>query len=236
MLVRYQSRFVLPAISAILAIALVVAIVLGSGGGSPGTATVPNANLNGDFTGAAFPAGVHAHDFTLANQHGRHVSLGAYRGKVVVLAFLFSQCRTCVLVADQVRGALDELESAFGASGQGASRKGVATGASTQDSTQDVSTLFVSTDPQTDTRASVNRFLDGVSLAGRVEYLTGSQTQLRPIWNAYSIPPVSAGKAASEEGSTVLLIDRDGFERVGFGLEQITPEGLAHDIRLLADA
>jgi len=32
----------------------------------------------------------------------------------------------------------------------------------------------------------------------------------------------------------VLLIDRKGTERVGFGLEQITPESLAHDIRLLA--
>jgi hypothetical protein len=32
------------------------------------------------------------------------------------------------------------------------------------------------------------------------------------------------------------LIDRNGFERVGFGLEQITPEGLAHDIRLLEAA
>ena len=27
--------------------------------------------------------------------------------------------------------------------------------------------------------------------------------------------------------------DRAGFERVGFGLEQITPESLTHDIRLL---
>jgi hypothetical protein len=30
------------------------------------------------------------------------------------------------------------------------------------------------------------------------------------------------------------LIDRRGLVRVGFGLEQITPEGLSHDIRLLA--
>ena len=210
--VRYQSRFVLPVVCVILAVALVLAIVLddGHGGGSPGSST-PSAGHNGNFDGAAFPPGVRGHDFTLTNQRGRRVSLSAYRGKVVVLAFLFSNCRTCVLVADQVRGALDEVEGTHG-----------------------VATIFVSTDPRTDTHASVNRFLDETSLSGRVEYLRGTAKELQPIWKAYAIPSASAGKAASEAGSTVLLIDRDGTERVGFGLEQITPESLAHDIRLLA--
>jgi protein SCO1/2 len=213
--VRYQPRFVLPAISAILAIGLVLVIALdnGHGGSSPRTGA-PNANHNNaSLDGAAFPSGVRAHDFTLTNQHGRRVSLSAYRGKTVVLAFLFSECRTCVLVADQVRAALDEIEGARG-----------------------FAAIFVSTDPQADTRASVNRFLGETSLRGRVEYLTGTTEELKPIWKGYSIPPVSAGKYASEEGSTVLLIDHNGIERVGFGLEQITPESLAHDMRLLASA
>jgi protein SCO1/2 len=212
--VRYQSRFVLPAVCVILAVALVLAIVLGDGhgGGSPGSSTT-GASHNGNFDGAAFPPGVRGHNFALTNQRGQRVSLSAYRGKVVVLAFLFSNCRTCVLVADQVRGALDEVEGTHG-----------------------VATIFVSTNSQADTRASVNRFLSETSLSGRVEYLRGTAKELQPIWKAYAIPPVSAGKAASEAGSTVLLIDRDGSERVGFGLEQITPESLAHDIRLLAAA
>jgi cytochrome oxidase Cu insertion factor (SCO1/SenC/PrrC family) len=210
--VRHPLRFVLPTVFAILAITLVLAIVLGdSHSGTSNSSTTPTAN--GDFDGALFPGGVRAHDFTLTNQHGQSVSLSAYRGKVVVLAFLFSRCRTCMLVADQVRGALDELEATHG-----------------------ISTIFVSTDPKADTRASVSRFLSENSLSGRVEYLTGTPKELQPVWKAYAIPPVSAGKAASEEGTTVLLIDRDGTERVGFGLEQITPESLSHDIRLLAGA
>jgi cytochrome oxidase Cu insertion factor (SCO1/SenC/PrrC family) len=210
--VRYQPRFVLPVLSAVLAIALVLAIVLGDGhGGSSPSPSTPGADHNGDFAGAAFPPGVHGYDFTLTNQRGQRVSLSAYHGKVVVLAFLFSSCRTCVLVADQVRGALDEVEG-----------------------TRGVATIFVSTNPRADTRASVSRFLSETSLSGRVEYLTGTPRELQPIWKAYAIPPVSAGKYASEEGSTVLLIDHNGAERVGFGLEQIAPESLAHDIRLLA--
>jgi protein SCO1/2 len=212
--VHYRPRFVLPAISAILAIALVLIVVLGkSHSGSSASSSTATANHSNGFDGAAFPPGVHAHDFTLRNQRGQRVPLSAYRGKVVVLAFLSSRCRTCALVADQVRGALDEVEG-----------------------TRGLATIFVSTDPRADTSASVSRFLDGASLNGRVEYLTGTSQELRPIWKAYAIPPVSAGKAASEAGSTVLLIDRNATERVGFGLEQITPESLAHDIRLLASA
>jgi protein SCO1/2 len=212
--VRPQLRFVLPAVSIALAIALVLAIVLdGAPGGSSSHSTAQSGGRGGAFDGAAFPAGVHAHDFTLADQHGRSVSLSAYRGQVVALAFLSTDCRTCVLVAQQVRGALDELGLA-----------------------PSVRTIFVSTNPDADTPASVSRFLSQTSLTGRVEYLTGTPKQLRPVWHAYGIPPASAGKSASEAAAMVLLIDRAGAERVGFGLEQITPEGLAHDIRLLPAA
>jgi protein SCO1 len=203
LVVHPRLRYALMVMSAILAITLVAAIALG---GSTGKSTP----AGGDFEGAVFPPGVYAHDFTLTNQHGQDVSLSSYRGKVVMLAFIFSTCQTCVLVANQVRGALDELEGS-----------------------PHPRTLFVSTDPQTDTRASVSRFLNETSLNGEVEYLTGTPERLRPVWKAYAISPASAGKTAAEAGITVLLIDRKGIERVGFEVEQITPEGLAHDIRLL---
>jgi protein SCO1/2 len=192
-------------------------LVSGCAAGHPSSTST-----NARFDGASFPPGLRAHDFTLSNQYGRRVSLSGDRGQVVVLAFLFSDCRTCVLVAQQVRGALDELETAPhpGAGDSG----GVIAG---------VHTIFVSTDPRTDTPASVSRFLSETSLSGRVEYLTGTPTQLRPVWHDYGIPPVSDGKSNSEAGITVLLIDRNGVERVGFGIEQITAEGLSHDIRLL---
>jgi protein SCO1/2 len=216
---RPPLRLVLPAASLLFALILVLAIVLGD---SPGGSSSHSATQSGGFDGAAFPAGVRAHDFTLSDQRGRSVSLNAYRGKVVALAFLSSDCRACVLVAQQVRGALDELEATrhIPKNAPGVTVLGMPT-------------LFVSTDPQADTTASVKRFLNETSLTGRVEYLAGTPAQLRPVWHAYGIPPASAGKAASEAATTVLLIDRSGAERVGFGLEQITPEGLAHDIRLL---
>lgn len=209
---RPQLRFVLPVACALLALILVLAILLGrSSGGSSSDSTSTGAQRSvGGFAGATFPVGVRAHDFSLSDQQGRSVSLNANRGQIVVLVFLSSDCRACVLVAQQVRGALDELGAA-----------------------SDVRTIFVSTDPKADTPASVRRFLNETSLTGRVAYLTGAPAQLRPIWYAYRIAPTSVGKTTSEAATTVLLIDRTGTERVGFGLEQITPESLTHDIRLL---
>lgn len=140
---------------------------------------------------------------------------------MVVLAFLSTACRACILAAQQVRGALDELANAptYG--------RGTAVPA--------MQVLFVSTDPHVDTSANVKRFLADTALAGRVSYLTGSPARLEPVWRAYRIPPPSVGKAASEAATTVLLIGRAGNERVAFGLEQLTPEGLSHDMRLLRD-
>jgi cytochrome oxidase Cu insertion factor (SCO1/SenC/PrrC family) len=192
-------------------------LVAGCGGG----ATTRSASTGGQFDGAAYPLGVRAPGFTLENQLGRRVSLSAFKGQVVVLAFLSTDCRACVLVAQQVRGALDELASAptYG--------QGTAVGA--------MQILFVSTAPRADTHARVGRLLAETSLTDRVEYLTGTPKELRPVWHTYRVPPPSAGRAASEAATTVLLIGRSGDERVAFGLEQLTPESLSHDIRLLRD-
>jgi protein SCO1/2 len=158
------------------------------------------------FDGAAYPPGIAAPGFALHDSHGRAVSLSDFPGKIVVLSFLSSDCKTCALVAQQIRGALDELRSPAG-----------------------VSTIFVSTNPRADATASVARFLGSASLGGRAVYLRGSPRQLRPVWASYHV-------TTGEDGITVLLIDRAGAERVGFGIEQITPEGLSHDIRLLLGA
>jgi protein SCO1 len=162
------------------------------------------------FAGAALPASLPAHDFTLADQAGHRVSLAGYRGQVVILAFLSSTCgATCNLIAQQIRGALDELP-------------------------RPVPVLFVSVDPRADTGARVRRFLERVALSGRARYLSGSPAVLKPIWRAYGIVPLTSDRAAFERAASVLLLDRNGRERVIFGVEQLTPEGVAHDVRKLS--
>jgi protein SCO1 len=187
----------------------------GSASSSAGSAPVPGASglqqpvgASG-FAGAALPGGVAAPAFALRDQSARTVSLAEYRGRVVVVAFVYSTCGApCVVIAQQVRGALDELPAP-------------------------VPVLLVSADPAADTRARVKRFLAQVSLGPRARYLTGSPARLRRVWRAFHVIGASGHRAAFARSASVFLIDRRGRERVIFQLEQLTPESLSHDIRRL---
>jgi cytochrome oxidase Cu insertion factor (SCO1/SenC/PrrC family) len=196
---------VLRAAAASLTAALVLAVA-----GCAGKGPRPSAA----FDGAGYPPGVRAPGFALPAIDGRTVSLAAQRGHVVALALLPGDCRTCLLVAQQIRGALDELGPSAG-----------------------VRTIFVSTSPRADSPARARAFLARTALLRRASYLLAGEARLAPVWRAYhATPPAAAGKTAAEQATTVLLIDRAGFERVAFGVEQIDPEALSHDIRLLEAA
>jgi protein SCO1/2 len=158
------------------------------------------------FEGALRPKGIPPADFALRDQDGRAVRLSDYRGRPVILTFMYSTCRdTCPLTAQQIRIALDQLGA-------------------------DVPTLAVSVDPANDTPLNAKRFLAKQSLTGRMRFLLGDRAQLAPIWKSYFIQPQGKG---FDHSAYVLLIDRRGVQRVGWPVDQLRPEGLAHDLRLL---
>jgi protein SCO1 len=160
------------------------------------------------FQGALRPKGVPPKDFALRDQDGRLASLADYRGRVVVLTFLYSTCKdTCPILADQVRGALDDLGRAA------------------------PTALAVSVDPAGDTPERARRFLLERRLTGRMRFLLGAKAQLVPVWRAYAVQPQSE---KFEHSAYVLLIDKAGRQRIGFPVNRLTAEGLAHDVRLLA--
>lgn len=198
----------LPRTACALLAALLVAGALagcGSGGGGSSSTALPLTGPGG-FEGAELPGGLPAAGFTLHDQHGTAVSLSALRGHAVVLAFLRTGCRACTLIAQQLRGALDQLS-------------------------EPAPVLIVSVDPAADTPAAVQSFLAATGLAGRARYLTGPASALPAVWRDYHVTtPSAAGQAAFERGAIVVLIDRSGRERVLYGQEQLTPEVLAHDI------
>jgi protein SCO1/2 len=209
---RRRPHLLLPGLAAVLAVAIALVAILATPSkhdGASSTVAGSEATSSSGFDGAAIPPSPLAPGFTLTDQDGRAVSLSSLRGHVVVLAFLYSTCgATCILIAQQIRGALDELP-------------------------HPVPVLIVSADPAADAPAGIAHFLAQVSLTGRVRYLTGSLTQLRPVWRAYRVHPASAGRAAFDKYAFLLLLDARGRERVLFEPEVLTPESLAHDIRRL---
>ena len=164
------------------------------------------------FDGALRPPGIPPARFALTDQDGKLVTAASLRGRPVIVSFLYTHCRdTCPLVADQVRGALDDLGS------------------------RSVPYVAVSVDPAGDTRASARAFLLAHGLTGRAYFLLGSLAQLEPLWRAFGVAPQRSGNTSHDDhtASTVIL-DARGLQRIGFTADHLTPEALAHDVRSLA--
>lgn len=167
-------------------------------------------DLTGGYAGAVRPTGIPPDDFALVDQDGARVRLSSFSGQVVIVSFMYSTCQnSCPVMAQQIRGALDDLG-------------------------RSVPTIAVSVDPRGDTPAHARTFLAKQTLTGRMHFLLGSFETLQPIWRAYGIQPQGPGTGpAFDHSAYVILIDKQGRQRIGFPNDQLTPEGLAHDVRKL---
>jgi protein SCO1/2 len=185
-------------VAALGALGLLAAVIL--------SARRDDADPAGPWAGAIRPAGAPVADFALRDQDGDLVRMADRRGTPVVLTFLYSTCRdTCPILAQTVRGALDDLGD-------------------------DVPAVAVSVDPRNDTTASARQFLVKQKVIGRMDFLVGSQAQLEPVWAAYGIAPQRDGL---DHSAWVVLLDKRGRQRIGFPADGATPEGIAHDLRRL---
>jgi protein SCO1 len=159
------------------------------------------------FEGAVMPKGVRAPDFALHDQDGERVSMRDLRGQPVIVTFLYTTCDdSCPAQAQTVRGALDDLGD-------------------------DVPALAVAVDPPRDTPERARAFLAKARALGRIDFVLGSRAELRPLWKGFYIRPQSV---TQEHQARFTLVDKRGFQRIGFPGDQATPEALAHDVRLLA--
>ena len=149
-------------------------------------------------------------EFTLRDQNGRLVSLRSERGTLVLLTFLYTECRdVCPLVAGNLNAALARL---------GAERR-------------NVRVLAISVDPVGDTRKAVRRFVSSHRLLPQFHYLLGPGAQLRPVWRAYHVTSIRRAKGNVDHTLYTLLVDRDGKGRVLYDATAL-PGDVAHDLRL----
>jgi protein SCO1/2 len=158
------------------------------------------------FEGAVRPPGIAPADFGLRDEDGDVVTLGALRGRPVVVTFLYTTCEdTCPLTVDQIRGGLDELG-------------------------HDVPVVAVSVDPANDTPRAAKRFSRQRRMTGRMRWVLGDRAQLERLWTAYGVQPQSDEQ---EHSASTVLLDATGRQRVGFATSVLTPRALAHDLALL---
>lgn len=159
------------------------------------------------FEGASLPAGLKAPDFALTDQEGGRVTMRSLRGRPVVVAFLYSNCEdTCPIQAQQIKGALNELGTDYPA-------------------------LAVSVDPANDTPRNAKAFNSEQRMTGRLTWVLGNRAQLAPVWKGYG---ATGQREDLEHNARFVLVDPKGIQRVGYPLDKVTPERVAHDLRLLA--
>ena len=52
----------------------------------------------------------------------------------------------------------------------------------------------------------------------------------QPVWQAYGTTPQSVQQ---EHMARAVLVDADGFQRVGYPMQETSPDMIAHDLRAL---
>jgi len=174
---------------------------------SVGGSAPPGLGPGERFEGAVLPTGWRAPEIDLDDEEGEPVRMADLRGQPVVVTFLYSTCEdTCPLQAQQVKGALNLLGD-------------------------DVPALAISVDPESDTPRTVRAFLSEQRMTGRMRFVLGSRRELERVWRGFRVEPQ---RDDLDHTARIVLVDPDGLQRVGYPLDQVTPERLAHDIALLA--
>jgi protein SCO1/2 len=103
----------------------------------------------------------------LRNYLGNTVNIRSFRGKAVLVTFLYTHCPfACPLIATHLHTALLKMSPA--------ERK-------------EVQIIAVSVDPRGDTPATVAQFLHDHGMTGKMDYLLGNANQLAAVWSAWGV-------------------------------------------------
>jgi protein SCO1/2 len=151
----------------------------------------------------------------LHNYLGQPINIDAYRGKAVLLTFLYTNCPdVCPLITANLRVAQNVMGPAVAAKAQ---------------------VIAVSVDPRGDTPKAVAAFLARHAMTGRMQYLIGSASQLARVWSAW-------GVGSERDAQRPDLVNHSGLvygitasgKQATIYAGNFLPADIAHDVPLLA--
>ncbi len=193
-----------------------VAIAAGGSSGSSGSSTQQKAaqRQHYDATAVLSPP-TPAPPLKLRNYLGQQVDLSSYRGKAVLVTFLYTNCPdVCPLITSNL-GVAQNLMGAKTAS--------------------KLQIIAVSVDPTRDTRKAVARFLARHLMTGKMLYLIGSPHELAAVWKTWGVGSerdVQQPQFVNHSG-LVYGITATG-KRLTLYAANFQPSEIAHDVPLLA--
>ncbi len=194
---------------AAIAVAAVVVGLAACGGSSSDPAKANFAGLQAKPQRPAPP-------LQLRDSLGQPVNIRDYRGKAVLVTFIYTHCPdVCPLIVGHLHAALARL-------GPEASKLQI---------------IAVSTDPFGDTPKTVKRFLAAHEMTGKMEYLIGSEPQLAKAWKAWNVvvhPPKGPNAPDIVEHSAEIFgIDASGKVATLYPAN-FNPGMIVHDVPRLA--
>jgi len=142
----------------------------------------------------------------------RPVSLAQFRGKAVLISFVYTHCpNVCPIITSNLAAAQRQLgpEAAH------------------------LQILLVTVDPRRDTPAAVRSFLTARDAAGRMDYLLGSRAALHRVWKAWDVGIQTSHGLTDGHSSIVYGITGSGRMAVVYP-SNFSPAQIVHDVPLLA--
>jgi protein SCO1/2 len=151
----------------------------------------------------------------LRNYRGERVNIERYRGRALLVTFLYTKCPdVCPLIASNLGVALNLMGPAR------ASR---------------VQLIAVSVDPHGDTPGAVEAFLEHHRVAGRMQYLIGSAHELAAVWKAWNVGSEKDAQSPELVNHTGLVYGVSASGKITtLYPSNFTPAEIAHDAPLLA--
>ncbi len=199
---------------ALVVVAGVVALV--AGGGSSKSKTSSNALARSAYKAeAVLSPPTPAPPLALRNYLGEPVNIASYRGKAVLVTFLYTNCPDiCPLITANLRVAQNLMGPKLAAKAQ---------------------IIAVSVDPKGDTPKAVASFLARHEMTGRMQYLVGSAHELARVWKAWGVGSEADAKQPQFVNHSGLIygIAASG-ERTTLYSPSFKPADVAHDVPLLS--
>lgn len=151
----------------------------------------------------------------LHNYLGQPVNIDSYKGKAVLVTFLYTNCPdVCPLITSNLRVAQNLM-------GKATSSK--------------VQIIAVSVDPKGDTPKAVGAFLARHGMTGRMQYLIGSAHELAAVWKAWGVGSERDAQQPQFINHTGLIYGITGSgKRLTLYASSFQPSEIAHDVPLLA--
>lgn len=207
-------------IALLAAVAIVAAVAVsgcGDGGDSASTQQgVPQGqtkSASASYAGAEASPPKVAPLLRLNNSLGQPVNLAQYKGKAVLLTFIYTHCPdVCPLIVSHLKTAQALL---------GPKAKGL-------------QIVAVSTDPRGDTPQTVAAFLKAHGMTDQMQYLIGSRQELGHVWKDWNIVvnPAKSGRDLVEHSALIYGIAANGKVTTLYPAN-FKPSQIVHDVPLL---